>query len=91
MNQKLQAILSIKQKDLGVIELSAELDIDTVTDVFIRINSKGTVLSQADFEKMLEGFNSREVKCKCKRKTIPGFWNDATSLNQNYFQKNTLL
>jgi len=49
MNQKLQAILSIKQKDLGVIELSAELDIDTVTDVFIRINSKGTVLSQADF------------------------------------------
>ena len=49
MNQKLQAILAIKQKDLGVIELSAELDIDTVTDVFIRINSKGTVLSQADF------------------------------------------
>ena len=43
MNQKLQSILSIKQKDLGVIELSAELDIDTVTDVFIRINSKGTV------------------------------------------------
>ena len=49
MNQKLQSILSIKQKDLGVIELSADLDIDTVTDVFIRINSKGTVLSQADF------------------------------------------
>ena len=49
MNQKIQSILAIKQKDLGVIELSAELDIDTVTDVFIRINSKGTVLSQADF------------------------------------------
>lgn len=45
MNQKIQSILAIKQKDLGVIELSAELDIDTVTDVFIRINSKGTVLS----------------------------------------------
>ena len=49
LNQKIQSILAIKQKDLGVIELSAELDIDTVTDVFIRINSKGTVLSQADF------------------------------------------
>ena len=49
------------------------------------------LLNQAASEKMLEGFNSREVKCKCKRKTMPEFWNDATSLNQNYFPKNTLL
>lgn len=34
---------------IGVIELNQELDIETVTDIFIRINSKGTVLSQADF------------------------------------------
>jgi hypothetical protein len=29
--------------------LAAELDIDTVTEIFIRINSKGVPLSQADF------------------------------------------
>lgn len=34
---------------IGVIELSESLDIDIVTDIFIRINSKGTALSQGDF------------------------------------------
>lgn len=34
---------------IGVIELSENLDIDIVTDIFIRINSKGTALSQGDF------------------------------------------
>lgn len=32
-----------------MIELAPELDIETVTEIFIRINSKGVVLSQADF------------------------------------------
>lgn len=43
---KLTTILS---NSIGVIELNSDLDIDTVTNIFIRINSKGTVLSQADF------------------------------------------
>lgn len=34
---------------LGVITLAEDLDIDSVTEFFIRINSKGVVLSQADF------------------------------------------
>lgn len=37
------------QKQIGLIELAADLDIETVTEIFIRINSKGVVLSQADF------------------------------------------
>lgn len=48
-NRKIKKIIDIKTKDLGIIELSSSLDIDIVTDVFIRINSKGAVLSQADF------------------------------------------
>src|SRR5690606_10367455 len=32
-----------------VIELAHNLDIDTVTEIFVRINSKGVSLSQADF------------------------------------------
>src|SRR5690606_14023857 len=31
------------------IELAPDLDIETVTEIFIRINSQGVVLSQADF------------------------------------------
>ncbi|UKI20987.1 MAG: DUF262 domain-containing protein [Christensenella sp.] len=49
LNNKIKRIVDIKTKDLGIIEISSELDIDTVTDIFIRINSKGAVLSQADF------------------------------------------
>jgi uncharacterized protein with ParB-like and HNH nuclease domain len=40
---------SIKTRKLGVIELNAELGIDVVTEIFIRINRDGVVLSQADF------------------------------------------
>ncbi len=49
----LQRVLShlrgIETTQIGVIELSEKLDIDVVTDIFIRINSKGTALSQGDF------------------------------------------
>ena len=40
---------SIGNRMIGVIELSETLEIDIVTDIFIRINSKGTALSQGDF------------------------------------------
>ncbi len=42
-------LINIPKKQVGVIELSSELDIETVTEIFIRINSKGVSLSQADF------------------------------------------
>ncbi len=34
---------------MGIIELSDDLDIETVTEIFIRVNSAGAELSQADF------------------------------------------
>ena len=42
-------LVNIPKKQIGIIELAADLDIETVTEIFIRINSKGVVLSQADF------------------------------------------
>lgn len=39
----------IANRQIGVIELDHTLDIDEVTEIFIRINSKGTALSQSDF------------------------------------------
>lgn len=47
--ETLNNLTSITKKQIGLIELSHDLDIETVTEVFIRINSKGVVLSQADF------------------------------------------
>ena len=39
----------IANRQIGVIQLDQSLDIDEVTEIFIRINSKGTALSQSDF------------------------------------------
>lgn len=47
--KKVNDVRDLLTKELGIIELDASLDIETVTDVFIRINSKGSVLSQADY------------------------------------------
>lgn len=45
----LENLKSLVKKQIGLIELDGDLDIETVTEIFIRINSKGVVLSQADF------------------------------------------
>jgi hypothetical protein len=45
----LENLRNITKKQLGLIELDSDLDIETVTEIFIRINSKGVPLSQADF------------------------------------------
>lgn len=42
-------LINIPKKQIGLIDLEHDLDIETVTEIFIRINSKGVVLSQADF------------------------------------------
>lgn len=45
----LERLRGIVHNHVGVIELSEELDIETVTEIFIRVNSAGKSLSQADF------------------------------------------
>ncbi|KZZ78864.1 hypothetical protein A3767_01405 [Oleiphilus sp. HI0133] len=47
--ERLDKLCDVVKKQVGLIELDSELDIETVTEIFIRINSKGVVLSQADF------------------------------------------
>lgn len=49
LDKILTNLRSICSRLIGIIELSDNLDIDIVTDIFIRINSKGTALSQGDF------------------------------------------
>lgn len=49
IEQRIESLKKIKNKQVGIIELDHSLDIDTVTEIFIRINQKGVVLSNADF------------------------------------------
>lgn len=44
--EKLRKIIN---NHVGIIELNEDLDIETVTEIFIRVNSAGVELSQADF------------------------------------------
>lgn len=49
LDKVITKLRSIANRMIGVIDLSENLNIDIVTDIFIRINSKGTALSQGDF------------------------------------------
>lgn len=93
-------LLSIQTKQIGVIELAHDLDIDTVTEIFVRINSKGVALSQADFamSKMaanenLDGHNLRKsIDYFCHLSVAPQFYehirdHDKEFSNTDYFRK----
>ena len=45
----LERLRKIINNHVGVIDLAEDLDIETVTEIFIRVNSAGAALSQADF------------------------------------------
>lgn len=45
----IERLRKIINNHVGIIELADDLDIETVTEIFIRVNSAGVELSQADF------------------------------------------
>ncbi|MCU0894933.1 MAG: DUF262 domain-containing protein [Rhodospirillales bacterium] len=49
VSRVLERLRKIINNHVAVIELADDLDIETVTEIFIRVNSAGTELSQADF------------------------------------------
>lgn len=49
MGERIGRLYEIRNNSLGVIELSADIDIETVVEIFVRINGTGVRLSAADF------------------------------------------
>ena len=93
-------LMNIPRKQIGIIELAADLDIETVTEIFIRINSKGVVLSQADFamSKIASNteYNGNELRKAidyfCHLAVAPEFYkhiidNDKEFVKTDFFQK----
>lgn len=72
LHESLEMLKGITHNQLGLIDLNADLDIETVTEIFIRINAKGAVLSQADFA-MSKIAASEEYDGHTLRKTIDYF------------------
>ena len=99
VERNIEKLREIRNSAVGYIELDAGLDIDVVTDIFIRINSQGTVLSQADFamSKIASygdfGINLRKlIDYFCHLAVDPNFFNkiqenDTEFSQTHYFSK----
>lgn len=82
IEKKLTKLQKITNNQVGIIELSEDLDIDTVTEIFIRVNSAGTELSQADFAMSKIAANERyggnelrkAIDYFCHMAVVPDFY-----------------
>ena len=104
VERNISSLLAIQHKQIGTIDLAHDLDIETVTEIFIRINSQGVVLSQADFamskiasNEKLEGPNLRKaIDYFCHMAVAPQFFehirdNDKEFASTDYFKAMTWL
>ena len=93
-------LINIPKKQIGLIELDHDLDIETVTEIFIRINSQGVVLSQADFAMSKIAANTeydgnilrKAIDYFCHLAIAPEFYkhileNDTEFSKTDFFQK----
>jgi uncharacterized protein with ParB-like and HNH nuclease domain len=71
----LEKLRKIINNHVGLIELAEELDIETVTEIFIRVNSAGATLSQADFAMSKIAANETYgATSSARRSTISATW-----------------
>lgn len=100
IQQSITKLFTLKEKRIGLIDLAGDLDIETVTEIFIRINSKGVVLSQADFAMSKIASNDtydgqtlrKAIDYFCHLAIAPEFYqfiadNDKDFSSTDYFQK----
>jgi hypothetical protein len=93
-----EKLSKIKYNHVGVIELSDDLPIETVTEIFIRVNSQGVALGQADFAMSKIAVNEtyggntlrKAIDYFCHMAIAPDFYgtvqrNDAAFSKTDYF------
>lgn len=98
--RSIEALTRITNNHIGLIELDPHLDIETVTEIFIRVNSAGVELSQADFamskiasNEAYDGNTLRKaIDYFCHMAVAPDFYrtvekHDPTFASTDYFSK----
>lgn len=96
----LEKLRKIVNNHVGIIELADDLDIETVTEIFIRVNSRGARLSQADFAMSKISVNEtyggntlrKAIDYFCHMAVSPDFYdtiqkNDSIFCKTEFFQK----
>lgn len=92
VNSRITDIKSISAHQLGCIVINADCSIDEVTEIFIRINSKGAVLSQADFamskiaadETHGGSMLRKAIDYYCHLAVKPAFWSTVSTKDPEY-------
>ncbi len=88
----IESLRGITNNHIGLIELNSNLDIDTVTEIFIRINSQGAVLSQADFAMSKIAANEtyggndlrKSIDYFCHLAVAPEFYRQIKSIDKEF-------
>jgi hypothetical protein len=88
----------IASNHVGIIELADDLDIETVTEIFIRVNSAGAQLSQADFvmskiaaNEIYGGVDLRKtIDYFCHVSIAPEFLNKISTNDKKFAESNFL-
>lgn len=94
----LEQLRKIVNNHVGIIELAEDLDIETVAEIFVRVNSAGAPLSQADFAMSKIAVNEKQggntlrkaIDYFCHLAVAPQFFpliekNDAAFSKSDYF------
>lgn len=100
IHESLESLKGIINNHVGLIELDAHLDIETVSEIFIRINSTGAILSQADFAMSKIAVNEsyggntlrKAIDYFCHLAVNPDFYDQLVEVDNpftkaDYFQK----
>ena len=85
--RSIEFLRGITSNQIGLIELASELDIETITEIFIRVNSAGVTLSQADFAMSKISVNEtyggnmlrKAIDYFCHLSVVPDFFSTAAS------------
>jgi len=92
-----EALRGIAGNQIGLIELGHDLDIETVTEIFIRVNSAGVTLGQSDFAMSKISVNEtyggnslrKAIDYFCHLSVAPDFYatmrNDITFAKTEYY------
>lgn len=94
VNQKITQPLNIKSCQIGAILLVPQLDISEVTEIFVRINSQGKRLNEADFamskiaadEKYGGNTLRKAIDYFCHLAVEPGFYGQLANGDKEFMQ-----
>lgn len=90
--RNMEKLRDIVNNSIGMIELDPALSIETVAEIFFRVNREGTPLSQADFvmskiacNEEQDGVNMRKaIDYFCHMGVAPGFQERLKDLDRNF-------